>query len=343
MLSQTVKEQADLYAQQFSQALPFKHVCIDGFFENAAAEQMLDEFPRFAEKKAINELGEVGLKAVHENLSDISSLYREVARYLGSDEFLSLMARVTGIDGLIWVGESMYGGGTHENLDGIDLDPHVDFNYDDRNGLHRRLNIIVFLNHEWEESWGGQLELHSDPRDPTRNYVKSFLPTFNRCVIFETNEHSWHGFPRIGFPPDKQHRSRKSIAIYLYTKERRVEEIVGGHTTFYVQRPLPETVRPGEILSDENYNLIQHLLYKRDVFIKLYQDMLVKSGEEKAHLLSQLERERTEKDVLVRQLAQAHPALASLWAAVLRARSMAGQLRRPAGQFKRWLKANLYS
>jgi hypothetical protein len=298
MLSHNVREEVDLLAEKFSQAVPFRHVCIDGFFDDAIAGRMLEEFPSFAAEKAINEFGDVGLKTVHEKLSDISPFYGEVARYLNSPEFSAFMGRLTRIDGLIWGGESMYGGGTHENLEGIDLDPHVDFNYDDRNGLHRRLNVLVYLNRDWEESWGGQLELHSDPREPTRNYVKTFLPKFNRCVIFETNEYSWHAFPRINLPLNKKHLSRKSLAIYLYTKERPREEVVGGHTTFYVQRPLPDTVRPGEVLSFENYQLIQHLLYKRDMFIKLYQDMQIRSGEERAALLNQLEQERSEKQIL---------------------------------------------
>jgi glycosyltransferase involved in cell wall biosynthesis len=304
MLSHKVREEVDLLAEQFSQAVPFRHVCIDGFFDDAIAGRMLEEFPSFAAEKAINEHGEVGLKAVHENLSDISPFYREVARYLSSPEFSSFMGRLTRIDGLIWGGESIYRGGTHENLEGIDLDPHLDFNYDDRNELHRRLNVLVYLNRDWEESWGGQLELHSDPREPTRNYVKTFLPKFNRCVIFETNEHCWHAFPRINLPSDKKHPSRKSLAIYLYTKERPREEVIGGHTTLHAQSPLPDTVRPGEVLSIENYQLIQHLIYKRDVFTKLYQDMQIRSGEERAALLHQLEHEQSEKQILAGQARQ---------------------------------------
>jgi hypothetical protein len=226
----------------------------------------------------------VGQKAVFEKLSEIGPIYAEVARYLPSDALLSFLTQVTGIEELLWGGESMYGGGTHENLDGIDLDPHVDFNYDDRTGLHRRLNVLVFLNPEWEEAWGGSLELHSNPRDPANNQVKTFLPVLNRCVLFETNEHSWHGFPRIVLPPEKKHLSRKSLAFYFYTRSRPAEEIAGEHTTFYVQRPIPATVRPGEILSHDDYHLIRHLVEKRDVFMKIYQDLQVRDGEQRAAL-----------------------------------------------------------
>ena len=61
-------------------------------------------------------------------------------------------------------------------------------------------------------------------------------------MLFETNEYSWHGFPRIALPEDKRHLSRKSISIYLYTKDRPEGEIAPSHGTFYVQRPLPANV-----------------------------------------------------------------------------------------------------
>jgi 2-oxoglutarate-Fe(II)-dependent oxygenase superfamily protein len=297
MLNPEVKQRAARSADEFSRALPFRHLCIDDFFEDSVAEGLLKEFPGFASDKALNEIGEVGQKAVFEKLSDIGPFYAAVARYLASDDLPSFLTRVTGIPGLLWGGESMYGGGTHENLEGIDLDAHVDFNYDDRTRLHRRLNVLVYLNREWDDAWGGALELHSDPRDPAHNYVKTFSPLFNRCVIFETNEHSWHGFPRIVLPSDKKHLSRKSLAMYFYTKDRPGEEIVGGHTTFYVQRPIPATVRPGEILSPDDYALVHHLVYKRDVFIKLYQEKQVRDGEQNAQLQQELARERATREV----------------------------------------------
>jgi Rps23 Pro-64 3,4-dihydroxylase Tpa1-like proline 4-hydroxylase len=125
------------------------------------------------------------------------------------------MSDLTGIPDLL-PDVNMFGGGTHENRHGQQLDAHVDFNYDPKTKLHRRLNLLVYLNKEWDESWGGSIELHSNPRKPDENTIASFTPDFNRAVIFETNEYSWHGFPRINLPADKRHLSRKAFP-YIFT------------------------------------------------------------------------------------------------------------------------------
>ena len=86
--------------------------------------------------------------------------------------------------------KTLFGGGTHNNLNGQSLDAHIDFNIDERYMLHRRINLLIYLNKEWEEAWGGAIELHSDPRNAAVDEIASFLPLFNRAVIFETNEYS---------------------------------------------------------------------------------------------------------------------------------------------------------
>src|SRR5215471_13906339 len=174
----------------------------------------------------------------------------------------------------------MFGGGTHENLHGQELDPHVDFNYDEARQLHRRLNLIVYLNQDWLREWGGALEIHSNPRRPEENQIFSYDPLFNRCVMFETNEYSWHGFPRIHLPPDKRHLSRKSISIYLYTTTRPSEEIAPLHGTFYIQRPLPERIRAGYALHPEDVQELRSLLIRRDRWIELYQKMELEKNRE---------------------------------------------------------------
>lgn len=285
MISRTVVENVASYRADFSQAEPFRHIVIDNFLESEAAETMLRDFPVFDPKYALNEMGEVGGKAVVETVAEISLFYKQFSEYIKSKSFLGAISAITGIDDLL-ADETLFGGGSHENLHGQELDAHVDFNYDERRWLHRRLNVLIYLNQEWEESWGGSIELHSDPRHPERNEIKSIPPLFNRCVIFETNEYSWHGFPKINLPEDKRRLSRKSFSIYLYTKERPIEEVTAPHTTFYIQRPLPDHIKPGHTLSTDDFEVVRGLIAKRDGLIEFYQRLLVEKEQRLRQIIS---------------------------------------------------------
>jgi hypothetical protein len=283
MINAAVLARAEEIRRSFREAQPFPHAMIENFLEPGVAEALLRDFPAFDPKRAVNELGEPGGKAVHEKVTQISPDYRAFYDYINSRPFLDAVSRLTGIDALIG-DTTLYGGGTHENLDGQGLNPHVDFNIDQRM-LHRRLNLLVYLNHEWEEAWGGSIELHSNPWDAQSDQVKRFLPTFNRAVIFETSERSWHGFPAIRLPPDRKHVSRKSFSIYLYTKDRPAEESVAPHGTFYVPDAPPALVA-GQPLSQAEVDAVQHALLERDGLIKLYQKLLVEKEARVHHLFS---------------------------------------------------------
>ena len=273
-----------LWREAFLRAQPFRHVLIDSFFERSFAEQLLADFPPFDTSLARNEIyGGIWGKAANPEIRKIGPVYRKLYDLIASRAFLDFAGDLTGIEGLLF-DPAMYGGGTHENLHGQDLDPHVDFNYDEKRGLHRRLNLIVYLNKDWREEWGGSLELHSNPRKPEENRWQSFNPIYNRAVLFETNERSWHGFPRIRLPQEERHRSRKSISIYLYSRTRPAEEIAPPHGTFYVQRPLETWVRPGHVLTEDECRELRHAVDRRDKWIESYQRIeLRKSGQVEEH------------------------------------------------------------
>lgn len=279
LLSAQVRQSVDQHRGVFLTAQPFKHVMIENFFEPAFAEQLLAEFPSFDKRLSINESGYASGKSVNTNIRTISPVYQHLYDLLGSRPFLDFVSQLSGIPDLL-LDPKMFGGGTHENLHGQDLDPHVDFNYDEARQLHRRLNLIVYMNKEWHSEWGGALEIHSNPRRPDENEIHSFDPLFNRCVMFETNEYSWHGFPKIDQPEDKRHLSRKSISIYLYTKKRPAEETAPVHATFYVQRPLPPRFAEGRVLTAEDVVELRRLLTRRDQWIELYQKMELRKNAE---------------------------------------------------------------
>lgn len=305
MIESDTLRSASRFKDAFQHALPFKHVVIDNFLTKAAAESLLADFPTFDERKAINEHGEVGRKAVVEAVMGVSRFYNEFYDYINSKPFLESMSQLTGVPDLI-ADATLFGGGTHENLEGQGLDVHIDFNIDERRMLHRRINLLVYLNKEWEEAWGGAIELHSNPWYPETDVVHSFLPLFNRALIFETNEYSWHGFKRIVLPQGRKHLSRKSFSIYLYTKDRPVDEIVAPHTTFYVPAALPPTVAAGATLSASDVREIRIALQSRDGLIRMYQKLLV-------------EKEQKMRDLL--QVAQAPPSSGGHELAMLRSRS----------------------
>lgn len=274
--------------ERFQQARPFRHLCIDNFLLPALAQQALDDFPVFDPALALNEYGRVGGKAVNTRMADISPFYRRLYDHLFSEDFLSTMSAITGIDGLIG-DPTLYGGGTHENLHGQDLDPHIDFNYVPGGGAHRRVNLLIYLNKDWDSDWGGDIELHSDPRHPQDNRISAYRVDFNRAVLFETNEHSWHGFPQIHLPEAlRATHSRKCISIYLYTRERPVEEIAGEHGTFYVQRPLSPRFRPGHVLDEADMVVLNRALRRRDEAIEAAQRKEECAGRERMAMTAHL-------------------------------------------------------
>ena len=237
MLSDETIRKASFYSNKFKNQKPFRYVCIDNFLSNEIAEKLISGFPAPKKEDMVNEWGEASSKHTVSNVRDINRDYKKFDEFIQSREFLGYIELLTGIEELIY-DPNYFGGGTHNNLSGQGMDVHVDFNLYDLPGvgiLHRRLNAIIYLNEEWKEEWGGMIELHSDPFDPLVDEYEALLPIKNRLVLFETNEHSWHGFESVS-KQIPNGISRKSFAIYFYTKDRPDEEKVSSHGTFYVPK-----------------------------------------------------------------------------------------------------------
>jgi hypothetical protein len=265
-ISPNVIDHVDHFADAYANAEPFPHVVIDDFLDPAFCNRLIEAFPPFERGCAVNEHGELGGKATCENVRELGPAYVDADDLVRSDAFLKLVSRITGIDDLIYDPEYL-GGGTHENKSGQELDPHVDFNFHPRTGWHRRFNAIVYLNPEWRAEWGGAIELHRDPWHPGSDDVKRVLPIKNRCVLFETSERSWHGFRAIRPPHDRRDITRRSFAIYLYTKDRLREQTAAPHATVYVERPLPETIDVGSVLGANDADLVMRLITRRRMHI----------------------------------------------------------------------------
>ena len=268
LINPAVADKLNQLHTEFESAKPFRHVIIDDFLRAEVAEEMLREFPSVKDpSKLLNEFGDPGLKSAISDVRSLAPIYGEVDQYIQSPEFLRAMEGITGIPNLRY-DPWYYGAGTHENLHGAGLDAHYDFNIHPKTAYHRRLNAIIYLNKDWDPAWNGDIAFHTDPWDLQNDVKKSITPAFNRCVVFETTENSWHSVTPIALPPEKRHLSRKSFTIYLYTETRPVEETAPEHGTIYVQSNLPEHIKEGHTLTAEDMQAIQGNLRRRHEYLR---------------------------------------------------------------------------
>lgn len=216
----------------FRNAQPFPFVAIDNFLEPEAALEVARSYPSYAQAarqgdqfKALNEKQKVQIVDAAKFPDPVARL----AEALSSEKFRDTLSEISGIQSLRW-DNTFAGGGMHLTSRSGRLDVHIDFNRLESSGEYRRLNILVFLNEEWDDAWGGRLELWD--QDVKRCH-HSFAPVLNRCVVFATSEHSFHGVTQVVCPPGK---TRRSFASYYYTKEAPAGAAV-AHTTDFRARP----------------------------------------------------------------------------------------------------------
>ena len=231
------------YASTYATAKPFPHVIIDNFFpDTKVLENILDEFadPKTGDWQKFNNSNEKKLASSSE--ARMGDNTRALLYYLNSSTFISFIEQLTGISGIL-PDPHFVGGGLHQIQKGGYLKVHADFNWHERLKLDRRLNILIYLNKDWQEEYGGYLELWDEKM---KGCEKKVLPVFNRCVVFSTTNFSYHGHPEPLNCPEE--RTRKSLALYYYTNGRPAEEISESHTTIF-------RARPGEKTEEKDYSL----------------------------------------------------------------------------------------
>jgi hypothetical protein len=220
-------------AAQYRGARPFPYFATDAFLRPEFAEAVCRAYPDYEQARKLGkEFGALN-ERLKVQITDPKRMPDPVARLsevLASQAFLGVLERVTGIPRLL-ADPQLRGGGMHLVGPGGRLDVHVDFNIQRDTQWFRRLNILVFLNEQWERSWGGCLELWNS--DVTRREHEQ-MPLHNRCLVFETSESSYHGVAPVTCPEGV---TRQSFAAYYYTAEAPAQWSGAYHTTVFKPRP----------------------------------------------------------------------------------------------------------
>jgi hypothetical protein len=227
------------HAPEYRRARPFPHVVCDDFLAPSLLERVLDEFPAPGGIRWQRFRDPLQRKLASRREELFGPVTRLLLGQLHSGVFVDFLETLTGIEGLL-PDPHLLGGGLHQIERGGLLKVHVDFNRHPRLRLQRRLNVLLFLNRDWQESFGGHLELWDAE---VQRCERRILPVFNRLVVFGTTATSYHGHPDpLRCPED---RTRKSLALYYYASEEatRHSRTSSARTTSFRARP-GERIRP---------------------------------------------------------------------------------------------------
>jgi hypothetical protein len=258
MLNNTLEAgQIQRWQAEFETGRPFRYLIIDNLLEPAFAEELANKFPALGEMN-VRYRGMNERKSEHSDFVNLPSVFSALKKRLSEFDVTTAIGKITQIQNLELINDR-FGFGLHQGGKDSFLDIHVDYNLHPLQRKQRRINLILFLNTNWEKDWGGALELWN--KDVTK-CEQSILPLFNRCVLFECNEYSFHGYSKINCPEEI---TRKSFYQYYFTEP---EKTIFFHDTVFKSKPLEPThkkiaVQVKETLKNSGKRLLYYLKLKK--------------------------------------------------------------------------------
>lgn len=201
--------------KSFKGNLPFDHCIIDDFFHHDLAHELSEQFLPYGDQKWFYYKNPIEDKKALNDWNSFPSMTYKIFRELVSPKFVDYLSKGIGVQ--LYSDPGLHGGGWHIHSVGGNLNPHLDYSIHPKVALQRKLNIIIYLSPDLEESHGGHLGLWSHDllnKSPLA-LVREVQPRFNRAVLFDTTQNSWHGMSRPLTQPEGIYR--KSLAVYYLT------------------------------------------------------------------------------------------------------------------------------
>lgn len=201
----------DRAAVSFKTSAPFNHCVVDDFLLPAVATQVAQEFPDFESPQWYCYKNALEDKKALNDWNAFPPATYSLLDHLNSPAFVSRMSRLLGLP--LQADPGLHGGGWHMHGPGGNLNPHLDYSIHPKLGLARKLNIIIYLSRELRSEHGGHLGLWSANAEGAPGELMAEIePRFNRAVLFDTTQQSWHGMSRGLVQPEGIYR--KSLAVY---------------------------------------------------------------------------------------------------------------------------------
>ena len=196
--------------------IPFNYCIIDNFFNNKIANELSHLFPKYNSNIWHEYKNKIEIKKTCNNWNSFDKLTYSIFLELNSDIFVKLLSKKMKINLISDPG--LHGGGWHIHSNKGNLNPHIDYSVHPKIDFQRRINLIIYLEKNYKTRYGGHLGLwsHDAKNNQPGKLIKEVFPKFNRAIIFDTSQNSWHGLSRIVSLPRNIYR--KSIAVYYLSK-----------------------------------------------------------------------------------------------------------------------------
>jgi len=203
--------------QGYAQADPFPHSVIDGLWPDELLNEIIQEWPDLDHPSWRKVGPDFETKYRNDNSSTFPPSVQKFLSHLDSPEFMNQLDKLTGYSGLMRSPEFDLLCGMHVETPGGFLATHTDPLWSEEFQAYRVMNLMVYLNPEWIEEDGGELVLWSAPEGTKKHVdlqeVVSIPPLFNRTVVTNCNEDTWHQVKPV------QNRDRRGIVVWFYLSE----------------------------------------------------------------------------------------------------------------------------
>lgn len=245
----------------FKGAPPFDHCVVDDFLSSEILDSILNEFLEYDSPKWFSYDNPIENKKALNDWNAFGPVTYSLFNYLNSPEFITKLSSLYGKK--LYADPGLHGGGWHCHGVGGNLNPHFDYSIHPKLNLQRTINIIIYISRELKEEHGGHLGLwaHNPEAGSPGELIKEVAPKFNRAIIFDTTQNSWHGMSRPLTQPEGV--LRKSLAIY-YLCDPSPDASDRGRALFAPREHQMNDPKIDEIIKLRSGTQTSHKVYKSD-------------------------------------------------------------------------------
>ncbi len=228
--------------ERWQASQPFHHLVLDQFLREEILASVVAEFPDFDGDAWRRYENAIEIKKLQNHWDKFGPTTYRLFTYFNSRAFIDQLELLVGCK--LYADYGLNGGGLHSHKRGGKLNTHLDYSIHPKLRLERRLNLLIYVTPDWQDAWGGQLGLweHDAAKNAPGALRETISPSFNRAVLFDTTQHSWHGLPEPILCPEGI--TRNSLAVY-YLCDPRPEAVARGKALF---APYKEQAEDPEVL-----------------------------------------------------------------------------------------------